>query len=144
TAIRSRAPRARAPIRRSRCRSRSENERRQPAFPTYFSARCPARRAVDAIPGGCQRIACIRRPCGGGDPTERGRVREVDGQRGRGGGAISVRSLSPFGERVGVRGLQNYRETLTPHPTPLPPGEGADRVCRRRSARCVPTTCCRR
>src|SRR5215470_5305574 len=26
---------------------------------------------------------------------------------------ISVRSLSPFGERVGVRGLQNYRETLT-------------------------------
>jgi hypothetical protein len=28
---------------------------------------------------------------------------------------ISVRSLSPFGERVGVRGLQNYRETLAPH-----------------------------
>jgi hypothetical protein len=44
--------------------------------------------------------------------------------------AHSVRSLSPFGERVGVRGLQNYRETLTPHPTPLPAGEGADRVRR--------------
>jgi hypothetical protein len=29
--------------------------------------------------------------------------------------ANSVCSLSPFGERV-VRGLQNYRETLTPHP----------------------------
>jgi hypothetical protein len=28
-----------------------------------------------------------------------------------------VRSLSPFGERVGVRGLRNHRETLTPHPT---------------------------
>jgi hypothetical protein len=25
---------------------------------------------------------------------------------------ISVRSLSPFGERVGVRGIQNYREIL--------------------------------
>jgi hypothetical protein len=40
--------------------------------------------------------------------------------------AISVRSLSPFGERVGVRGLQNCRETLTPHPTPLPMGERID------------------
>src|SRR5262245_17494927 len=45
------------------------------------------------------------------------------------GATISVRSLSPLGERVGVRGLQNYRETLTPHPTPLPLGEGADRAC---------------
>jgi hypothetical protein len=43
----------------------------------------------------------------------------------------------PAGERVGVRGfgsierpqlLKNHRETLTPHPTPLPMGEGADRV----------------
>jgi hypothetical protein len=42
---------------------------------------------------------------------------------------ISVRSLSPFGERVGVRGLQNHRETIAPHPTPLPMGEGADRAC---------------
>jgi hypothetical protein len=25
------------------------------------------------------------------------------------GATTSVRSLSPFGERVGVRGLQNYR-----------------------------------
>jgi hypothetical protein len=41
------------------------------------------------------------------------------------GATISVRSLSPFGERVGVRGLQNYRETLTPHPTPLPVGKRA-------------------
>src|SRR5262249_4667082 len=32
------------------------------------------------------------------------------------GATISVRSLSPLGERVGVRGLQNHRETLTPHP----------------------------
>src|SRR5262249_62108163 len=46
------------------------------------------------------------------------------------GATISARSLSPFGERVGVRGLQTYRETLTPHPTPLPMGEGADRACR--------------
>jgi two-component sensor histidine kinase len=36
---------------------------------------------------------------------------------------ISVCSLSPFGERVGVRGIQNYRETLTPHPIPLLMGE---------------------
>ena len=37
---------------------------------------------------------------------------------------------SDFGwERVGVRGIQNYRKTLTPHPTPLPLGEGADRAC---------------
>ena len=40
----------------------------------------------------------------------------------------SMASAPPFGERVGVRGLRNYRETLTPHPTPLPLGEGADRV----------------
>src|SRR5262245_41356726 len=45
------------------------------------------------------------------------------------GATISVRSLSPLGERVGVRGLQNHRETLTPHPTPLPMGEGVDRAC---------------
>src|SRR5262249_3638240 len=31
---------------------------------------------------------------------------------------------SPFGERVGVRGIQNYRETLTPNPTPLPTALG--------------------
>jgi hypothetical protein len=62
------------------------------------------------------------------------------------GAAISVRSLSPpelglarvrhlrwpksdesdFGwERVGVRGLQNHRLTLTPHPSPLPMGKRA-------------------
>src|SRR5262249_22948818 len=49
--------------------------------------------------------------------------------------AQSVRSLSPFGERVGVRGLQNYRKLLTPHPTPLPMGEGADRICPRAGSR---------
>ena len=43
----------------------------------------------------------------------------------------SVSSLSPVGERDGVRGLQNQRETITPHPTPLPMGEGADRIRRR-------------
>src|SRR5262249_10056247 len=37
--------------------------------------------------------------------------------------ANSVLSLSPFGERVGVRGSETHRETLTPHPTPLPMGE---------------------
>jgi hypothetical protein len=37
-----------------------------------------------------------------------------------------VCSLSPFGERVGVRGIQNHQETLTPHPTPLPMGERID------------------
>src|SRR5262249_18342386 len=41
----------------------------------------------------------------------------------------SVCSLSPLGERVGVRGLPTYRETVPPHPTPLPMGEGADRPC---------------
>src|SRR5262245_17183768 len=35
--------------------------------------------------------------------------------------ARSVRSLSPFGERAGVRGLQDYREIRAPHPTPLQP-----------------------
>jgi nitrate/nitrite transport system ATP-binding protein len=45
--------------------------------------------------------------------------------------ASSVSSLAPFGERDGVRGLQSDRETITPHPTPLPMGEGADRVRRR-------------
>jgi hypothetical protein len=34
----------------------------------------------------------------------------------------------PIGERVGVRGVEAYRETLTPHPIPLPMGEGAERV----------------
>src|SRR5215813_7095006 len=53
-----------------------------------------------------------------------------------GGATISARSLSPFGERVGVRGSQNYREALTPHPTPLPMGEGADRACRRLVIEC--------
>jgi hypothetical protein len=42
---------------------------------------------------------------------------------------ISVHSLSPFGERVGVRGLQNHREAIAPHPTPLTMGEGAHRAC---------------
>jgi nitrate/nitrite transport system ATP-binding protein len=45
--------------------------------------------------------------------------------------ASSVSSLAPFGERDGVRELQSDRETITPHPTPLPMGEGADRVRRR-------------
>ena len=45
-----------------------------------------------------------------------------------GGATISVRSLSPLGERVGVRGLQNYRETLTPHPNPLPAEVGFIRL----------------
>ncbi|HEX4828125.1 MAG TPA: ABC transporter ATP-binding protein, partial [Xanthobacteraceae bacterium] len=43
----------------------------------------------------------------------------------------SAGSLSPLGERVGVRGLQIYRESVTPHPAPLPMGEGADRPCSR-------------
>src|SRR5438067_2739954 len=30
----------------------------------------------------------------------------------------------PIGERIGVRGLQPYREGVTPHPNPLPMGEG--------------------
>src|SRR5262249_14702110 len=49
--------------------------------------------------------------------------------------AISVRSLSPLGERVGVRGLRNCRETLTPHPTPLPAEVGFIRL--------RPTSICR-
>src|SRR5262245_27019590 len=36
----------------------------------------------------------------------------------------------PAGERVGVRGFENRRGTATPHPIPLPMGEGAHRVCR--------------
>jgi peptide/nickel transport system ATP-binding protein len=44
--------------------------------------------------------------------------------------AGSVDSLSPFGERVGVRGLQeDHREIRTPSPRPSPlRGEGAERV----------------
>ena len=42
----------------------------------------------------------------------------------------SAGALSPSGERAGVRGLQTYRESVPPHPTPLPMGEGADRACR--------------
>src|SRR5260370_14212354 len=38
---------------------------------------------------------------------------------------ISVCSLSPLGERVGLRGLQNYRDIVTPYPTPLPMGENS-------------------
>ncbi len=34
----------------------------------------------------------------------------------------------PGGERVGVRGSEAHRETITPHPTPLPMGEGAERA----------------
>jgi nitrate/nitrite transport system ATP-binding protein len=45
--------------------------------------------------------------------------------------ASSMSSLSPVGETDGVRGLQNQREIITPHPTPLPTGEGADRIRRR-------------
>jgi hypothetical protein len=43
------------------------------------------------------------------------------------GEAHSARSLVLSGERVGVRELPNYRETLTPHPSPLPMVEGAGR-----------------
>jgi peptide/nickel transport system ATP-binding protein len=43
----------------------------------------------------------------------------------------SAGSLSPSGERVGVRGSQTYRESVPPHPAPLPMGEGADRLCSR-------------
>src|SRR5262249_12309189 len=43
--------------------------------------------------------------------------------------AISVGSLSRRGEGWG-EGVRTYREIVTPHPTPLPMGEGADRVCR--------------
>jgi hypothetical protein len=55
-----------------------------------------------------------------------------------------VRSLSPFGERVGVRGFEAYRETKTPHPTPLPMGEGADRVCGSASGPNYPPIVCAR
>src|SRR6516165_4456365 len=47
--------------------------------------------------------------------------------------ANSVLSLSPFGERVGVRGSGTHRETLTPHPTPLPHGRGSRPSSPRRS-----------
>ena len=47
-----------------------------------------------------------------------------------GGAASSVRSLSPFGERVGVRGSGSIERSGPPHPAhfvrrPLPCGEGA-------------------
>jgi hypothetical protein len=47
------------------------------------------------------------------------------------GATGSVNSLSPLGERVGVRGLRmsiDYRESETPHPTPLPSELGFTRV----------------
>src|SRR5258708_38123507 len=45
---------------------------------------------------------------------------------------ISVCSLSPLGDRAGARRVQNYRELVTPHPTPLPRGRGANRASLRR------------
>src|SRR5262245_30221988 len=39
------------------------------------------------------------------------------------GAANSVRSLSPPGRGLGSGG-RRYRKTLTPHPNPLPKGEG--------------------
>jgi tripartite-type tricarboxylate transporter receptor subunit TctC len=54
------------------------------------------------------------------------------------GGAVAIMksvakhgagSLCPFGERVGVRGSPIFRKIETPHPTPLPMGEGADLPC---------------
>src|SRR5262249_58073538 len=49
-------------------------------------------------------------------------------RRGEGiGNALGVLPL-PGGERVGVRGFEAHREILTPHPTPLPRGEGPERA----------------
>src|SRR5262245_11106065 len=42
-----------------------------------------------------------------------------------GGAAISVRSLSPFGERVGVRGVTELSRALNPSPHPSPSGRGS-------------------
>jgi ABC-type uncharacterized transport system substrate-binding protein len=55
-------------------------------------------------------------------PPELGlaRVRHLNGR--------SRLNPTSVGERVGVRGFEAHREGLTPHPTPLPMGEGAERV----------------
>src|SRR5262245_47546454 len=42
----------------------------------------------------------------------------------RWGEGVPARSLHPFGGHDSM----GYRETITPHPTPLPVGEGAERV----------------
>src|SRR5260370_14540941 len=57
--------------------------------------------------------------CGSGFPLAR--------ERRRAGGEFALLPL-PCGERVGVRGIEAHRETKTPHPTPLPMGEGAERA----------------
>src|SRR5262249_61387663 len=46
------------------------------------------------------------------------------------GSGTAVSPPPPFGEWVGGRGSETHPETLTPHPPPLPMGEGANRVCR--------------
>src|SRR5260370_1436943 len=57
--------------------------------------------------------------CGSGFPLAR--------ERRRAGGEFALLPL-PCGERVGVRGIEAHRETKTPHPPPLPMGEGAERA----------------
>src|SRR5260370_40441343 len=61
----------------------------------------------------------IPEACGYGFPLAR--------ERRRAGGEFALLPL-PCGERVGVRGIEAHRETKTPHPTPLPMGEGAERA----------------
>src|SRR6266436_4982761 len=61
----------------------------------------------------------IPEACGYGFPLAR--------ERRRAGGEFALLPL-PGGERVGVRGIEAHRETKTPHPTPLPMGEGAERA----------------
>src|SRR5260370_22948055 len=67
----------------------------------------------------------IPEACGYGFPLAR--------ERRRAGGEFALLPL-PCGERVGVRGIEAHRETKTPHPTPLPMGEGAERA----RGECVP------
>jgi len=92
-----------------RCGSRRRISRcRQPT--SWKTSRCP--------PSTASSTACGAR-CRGNDRDE-GDRRNV--------AADSMRSLSPFGERVGVKGLPAPRETLTPHPTPLPAEVGFIRL----------------
>src|SRR5262249_20627459 len=92
---------------------------------------CPHSRGVRAVERAAPRRhlrlgAGVRRLCGYLRLTPAGSLVHADGAAVISGGAtISLRSLSRFGERVGVRAIQNHRETLTPHPPPPPNGRGS-------------------
>src|SRR6266516_2679535 len=90
-------------------RSRSTTPTSRSASPRMTSARWRARSAICTRPRSCGRTRAGECACAA-----------QSSQPSRRGGESNTGS--------------NLRETLTPHPIPLPMGEGADRACRNRSA----------